>query len=92
MNAAKRRPVTVDQSGKAVDPPPPAGKRGAAKIKLQTLDDVRREMGSVYRDARGGRLDPKDAARLAYVLGEMVKLLAVKELEARLAALEESTR
>ena len=85
---AKLRPVTLDPSGQVVDPLPPRGKWGAAKIKLNTLDDVRREMASVYRDSRGGKMDPRDAARLAYVLGEMVKLFAVKELENRLKVLE----
>jgi len=52
------------------------------------LDDVRREMGKLYREARAGRIDTRDATRLAYILGEMLKLFAVRELEARVKVLE----
>lgn len=80
-----KTPATVGKSGELIDPTP----RGpVAKIDLHTLDDVRREMGKLYREARSGRIDTRDATRLAYILGEMVKLFAVRELEARVKALE----
>lgn len=66
--------------------PTPIGRQ--AKIDLATLDDVRREMGKLYREARSGMIDTRDATRLAYILGEMVKLFAVRELEQRVKVLE----
>ena len=73
------------KAGELIDPTPRAP---VAKIDLHTLDDVRREMGKLYREARSGRIDTRDATRLAYILGEMVKLFAVRELEARVKVLE----
>lgn len=66
--------------------PTPIGR--PAKIDLSTLDDVRREMGKLYREARSGLIDTRDATRLAYILGEMVKVFAVRELEQRVKTLE----
>jgi len=73
------------KSGELITPTPRAV---AAKIDLHTLDDVRREMGKLYREARIGKIDTRDATRLAYLLGELVKLFAVRELEARVKVLE----
>jgi hypothetical protein len=79
------RAENIVKSGELITPTPRAV---AAKIDLHTLDDVRREMGKLYREARAGRIDTRDATRLAYILGEMVKLFAVREIEARVKALE----
>ena len=73
------------KSGELIDPTPCAR---LAKIELHTLDDVRREMGKLYREARNGQIDTRDATRLVYILGEMVKVFAVRELEARVKILE----
>jgi len=79
------RPERTTKYGELSDPTPRAV---AAKIDLQTLDDVRREMGKLYREARTRKMDTRDATRLAYILGEMVKLFAVREIETRVKALE----
>ena len=73
---------------KSADLITPTPRAPVAKIDLHTLDDVRREMGKLYREARNGQIDTRDATRLAYILGEMVKLFAVRELEARVKVLE----
>ena len=80
-----RRTDTVVKAGELINPTPRAP---VAKIDLHTLDDVRREMGKLYREARSGRIDTRDATRLAYILGELVKVFAVRELEARVKVLE----
>jgi len=80
-----KRPEHIVKSGELINPTPRAP---VAKIDLHTLDDVRREMGKLYREARSGRIDTRDATRLAYILGEMLKLFAVRELEARVKVLE----
>lgn len=45
-------------------------------------------MARVYRDARAGRIETQDASRLTYMLGELVKVQTVIDLEARLNRLE----
>ncbi len=56
--------------------------------RLDTLPRVRRELVRLYADARQGRLDPRDASRLASVLALVGRLIEGGELEARLAELE----
>ncbi len=55
---------------------------------LKTIDDVRVEMARVYRDMRAGRLETADGTKLAYVLGQIGKLIEAGEIEKRLEALE----
>ncbi len=58
------------------------------RLNLHNLEALRREMGSVYRDMRGGRIDTQDGSRLVYVLGEMRKLIEAADLERRIQQLE----
>ena len=59
-----------------------------SRIDLKTIDDVRVEMARVYRDMRAGRLETADGTKLAYVLGQIGKLIEAGEIEKRLEALE----
>jgi len=56
--------------------------------RLTNLRAVRRELARVYVDARQGRIDPRDAARLAFVLSAMAKTLESELIERRIDALE----
>ena len=56
------------------------------KINLSSLDDVRHEMGKVYREMRGNTLDSGEGARLVYVLQQIAKLHESVEIAKRLAA------
>lgn len=58
------------------------------QIKLATIDDCRREMARVYRDARTGQTSTADASRLVYMLTSIAKMIEIGQLEQRLAALE----
>lgn len=58
------------------------------RLNLHNLESIRREMGSVYRDMRGGRIDTQDGSRLVYVLGELRKLIEAADLERRILQLE----
>ena len=58
------------------------------RIDLKTIDDVRVEMARVYRDMRAGRIEASEGTKLAYVLGQLGKLIESGELEKRLEALE----
>lgn len=81
MTREKHPPLTIDATTGKPDPAPP-------KIKLNSIGDVRREMGTIYREARAGKLDISDAGRFAYVLTGIGKLIEVELIEQRLAQLE----
>lgn len=83
MTEAKNA-LVIDTGTGLPDPHPP----GAAEIPLRTALDVRREQSKVYREARGGRLDKQEAAKLVWMLGEIRKSIETLEIEQRLAQLE----
>lgn len=58
------------------------------QLKLATIEDCRREMAKVYRDAKTGKTETADASRLVYMLTAIAKLIETGPLEQRLAALE----
>lgn len=58
------------------------------QLKLATIEDCRREMARVYRDARTGKTETGDASRLVYMLTSIAKMIEVGQLEERLNALE----
>jgi hypothetical protein len=55
---------------------------------LETVADVKREAGRLYRAARRGEVAPGDASRLASVLALIMRVIEGAEIEARLTALE----
>lgn len=81
IKKAKNMPVVHEgQLLKAVPTP---------QLKLATIEDCRREMARVYRDARYAKTDTADASRLVYMLATIAKMIEIGELEQRLTALEE---
>jgi len=58
------------------------------RINLSTAEDVRREMGRVYREARSKKLPTNEATRLTYILTQILRATEVYLLEQRLSALE----
>ena len=81
MCEEEKTPLTIDGTTGKPDPTPP-------KIKLSSIEDVRREMATIYREARAGKLDISDAGRLAYILTGVGKLVEVEQVEKRLIELE----
>ncbi len=75
-------PGTFDQEGKALAPRHP-------KIDLRDTHAIRREMASVYRDMRTGRIETQDGTRLVYVLDMLRKAYETAVLEERIQKLEE---
>ncbi|MGI9024592.1 MAG: hypothetical protein ACR2GP_03270 [Burkholderiaceae bacterium] len=67
-----------------VDAPTPS------KIPLKSIDDVRVEMGKVYRAMKGGSLLTQEGTRLVYVLSAIGKLIELHEIEMRVRTLEEA--
>lgn len=83
MTPSGAKPGRTGRTGKAravVATPP--------KIKLQTLEDVRREAARVYREARGGRLDTSEASKLSFMLQGIGKMIEAGQIERRIEALE----
>ena len=59
------------------------------QLKLATIDDCRREMARVYREAKTAKLDMADASRLVYMLTSIAKMIELGQLEQRITQLEE---
>ncbi|MFZ2541125.1 MAG: hypothetical protein WAW75_05045 [Gallionella sp.] len=80
MKKAAKPPVVHDGQVLRAIPTP--------QLKLATIEDCRREMARVYRDARSATTDTADASRLVYMLTAIAKMIEVGQLEQRLIALE----
>ena len=63
-----------------------------ARLRLDLVDRVRRELIKLYRQGRDGERGADDVAKLAGVLGIVGRLVESDELEARLDALERAAR
>ncbi len=59
-----------------------------SRIRLSTIDEVRKEMAAVYREARHGLIPISDGAKLTYMLNVLVGVIRDGELEVRITALE----
>ena len=68
-------------------PPTPTPKRGAP-LRLTNIEDVLRELRSIYRSAKDGSRDVAKATKLAYLLQLMATMIRDNTLEERIAALE----
>jgi hypothetical protein len=71
----------ADENG---DPPRP-GRR----LRLDSLDRVRRELVKIYRQGRDGDRDVGDASKLANILTMIARILEGSDLEKRITALEQ---
>ena len=80
-DSEEKTPLTIDGSSGLSDPPP-------REIKLKTADDVRIEMGRVYREMRHGKIETGEGTKLVYVLGQIGKMIELVEIEKRIALLE----
>ena len=60
------------------------------RLRLNTVDLVRRELVKLYRDGRDGRRDTQDVSRLANVLALIGRMIEGGDLERRIAALEQA--
>ncbi len=72
-----------------------AGDRAApplrVRTRLQTIDDVKRELARLYREARAKKVETQDASRLANLLFILGRMIEGSDLEKRLDALERTT-
>jgi len=58
------------------------------RCKLSSIDDVKAELGRIYREAKGGTRDVGDVSKLANILSIMGRLIEGSELEKRVRVLE----
>lgn len=80
-------PVIIDGlTGDVETLPLQRGKR--YRCQLDTVQDVRREMARVYREARSEILDAQTATKLTWMLGEMRKTIEISDIEQRIEKLE----
>ena len=84
-SAENNSPRTFDNKGLDITPPLPA------KIDLHNADSIRREMSSVYRDMRSGKLGTSEGTKLVYVLDMLRKALETCELQKNLELLKLAT-
>lgn len=83
-----RNAVEIDGiTGEVETLPPQSGQR--YRCKLDTMQDVRREMAKVYREARSGLVDVQDATKLTWCLQAVAKVIEGSDLEQRIEKLEE---
>ena len=84
---ANKYPVEIDgKTGEVETLPPAKGQR--YRCKLDTVQDVKREMAKVYREARSGMVDAQDATKLTWCLQAIGKVIESSDLEKRIEALE----
>ncbi len=88
---AKRMEMSAEtraKSGKSVAPP------GRLRTRLNTIDDVKKEMARLYREARAKKVDSQDASRMANMLSILGRLIEGSEVQKQIdelrAALEKS--
>lgn len=62
------------------------------RVRLETVQDARKEMSKLYREARAGKIDVQDASRLANILMLIGRMIEGSDLEQRLEALEAGER
>lgn len=60
------------------------------KIDLHDAHAIRREMGTVYRNARAGKIDPQDMTRFIYALECMLRAYDSCVMQARMEQLEKT--
>lgn len=84
---ANKHPVEIDgKTGTVSNLPPTKGTRYRAK--LDTLQDVKREMAKLYREARSGVIDVQDGTKLVWMLQAVAKVIEGSDLEKRIEILE----
>ena len=59
------------------------------RLPLATLEDVRRELARLYREARSDRVPVADASRLANILATLARIIEGGDLTRRVEELED---
>ena len=83
---ANKHHAIIDNDTGAVSNLPPQVARYRAK--LDSMQDVRREMAKVYREARSGVVEVVDGTKLVWMLQAVGKVIEGSDLEKRIEILE----
>ena len=75
-------------SPSTIAPAPLPRKPGRCRARLETARDVRRELASIYRRGKDGRLAVDTASKLGNLLAILCRMLETTDLERRLEAVE----
>lgn len=67
--------------------PPQRGKR--YRCELDNVNDIKKEMAKLYREARSDLVPVQDATKLTWMLGELRKTIELSDFEQRLEQLEQ---
>ncbi len=73
----------LEEQGKLLAPTP-------SKIDLRDAHALRRELASVYRDMRTGRIETQEGTRLAYVLDLIRKAFETEDIKRRIELIEQT--
>jgi hypothetical protein len=76
-------PITIDGVTGVAQPALPL-----QRTPLKRLDDVKRELGRVYRAVKAGTIPSEEGTRRAYILNTLSRVMEAADLERRLAELE----
>jgi len=74
---------TDEKQGELVQLLPPT-----TRINLHDAHAIRRELASVYRDMRSGKLETQDGTRLSYVLNQLLRAYESCVLQEKIEAIE----
>lgn len=92
INGPWGEPSAPVNAGDQVRPPAPvvveAVRKPSPRLKLETVQNVRRELARIYREARRGELKAETATKLAYLLDLMARMIERSDLERRIEQLE----
>jgi hypothetical protein len=80
----RRKPPTVIDEATGLPVPMPR-----QRTPLKRLEDVKRELGRVYRAMKSGEIPHEDGTKRAFVLGQLGKVIEMADLERRLDRLEQ---
>jgi hypothetical protein len=84
VRAKKRTPPTIIDEATGLPVPLPR-----QRTPLKRLEDVKRELGRVYRAMKSGEIPHEDGTKRAFVLGQLGKVIEMADLERRLDRLEQ---
>ncbi len=84
MPSGKKSAGTQTGGGNVLTLPP------RPKVDLHDGHAIRRELATLYRDARAGRVNTRDATRLAYILDMLRKAYETCVLQDRLEQIEKT--
>ena len=77
--------VIIDSATGELEGLPPE-KNTRYRCRLDTASDVKRELAKLYREARSGLIDPAEATKLGWLLGEVRKTIEVEQNTADIQA------